>query len=140
MIKTIDGTIKRSSHYGSQGNEEFCLEVRIGLCAKEYNRLKKKRTDIVQSFLVALKNTVYDATGLGGVPHIGTASRAKKGIKMIQATFYMHKDIASQIGADVKEWCLYHSVDLQSHLENNRTGNLFAKSAIKKAMSQSEMH
>lgn len=140
MIKTIDGTIKRASHYGAQGNEEFCLEVRIGLCAKEYNRLKKKRTDIIQSFLVCLKNTVYDATKLGSMPHIGTASRASKGLKYINATFYMHKDVASQIGADVKEWCLYHKIDLQSHLENNSTGNLFAKSAINTALNQNKMH
>lgn len=140
MIKTIDGLIKRASHYGATSSEEFCLEVRIGLCAKEYNRLKRKRVNIIQSFLVSLKNTVYDATGLSSLPHIGTVSRASKGLKYLDITFYMHKDVASQIGADVKEWCLYHKVELQSHLENNKNGNLFAKSAIDKVLNESKMH
>ena len=43
----------------------------------------------------------------------------------------MSKDRASQFGADVSEWCLYHKVDLQSHIESNKNNTLIAKSAMR---------
>lgn len=135
MIKTIQGSIQRASHYGAQGNEEFCLKVDVGLDAKECNRLKKKRVNITHQYIVSLKNIVFDALNLRSLPHVGTIGRARNGIKTVQVTFYMSRDEASRIGADVSKWCLYHNVDLESHIENNKNA-LFAKVAIQKCLNE----
>lgn len=140
MIKEIKGYVKRSSHYGASEADMFCLEVIISVDSKAYNSLKKKQ-DPVQGFLVSLKNIVYDATQIDSLPHFEAgrdSKRAKNGLKTIRCTFYITKGKASQLGADVKNFCLYHKIDLQSHLENNKSNTLFAKSAIDQVLKEHE--
>lgn len=132
-IKSMRGSIQRARGYGQDGLE---LCVTVSFDAKEFNRIKKKQSPLAAG-MAQIKNVVLDATGVRGIPGYARASyssefpRASKGLVTLTLYFEISAYNAMQLGANIKDFCLYHAVDLNTTLENTRDqGHLFAKSAI----------
>lgn len=133
MIKSMYGTIQKQRGYGQDGLE---LKVTVSFCSKEFNRIKKKQNPL-ECFMPQIKNVVFDATNVRGIPSYSPVSmnqrwpRASKGLITLDLYFSISEFKAIELGADVKQWSLYHAVDLNTTLEATRhDGHLFAKTAI----------
>lgn len=133
MIKSMHGTIQKSRGYSNNGLE---LKVTVSFCSKEFNRIKKEQNPL-ECFMPQIKNVVFDATNVRGIPSYSRPSmhqqwpRASKGLITLDLYFSISDFNAKELGADTSQWCLYHSVDLNTTLEATRQdGHLFAKTAI----------
>ncbi len=137
-IVSMSGCIKRQSHYGSNG---FELVVTVSFDSKEFSRIRKAKENPLSTAMAQIKNVVFEATGIRGTPGYSRPSmnqefpRASKGLVTLSLTFDVSESQAKELGADIKEWCLYHSIELNKTLEKTRNdGHLFAKTAIASAM------
>ncbi len=128
MIKSMKGLIMRQRGYGQDG---FELAVTIQFDAT----LLRKHG--LSSYMPQIKNVVLDATGVRGMPSYARPTmnqefpRASKGVITLVVYFEISAFNASQLGANVKEYSLYHPVSLNETLEATRNdGHLFAKSVL----------
>ncbi len=132
-IKDMKGSVQR---HGGLGMGGFQLVVTVSFDSKEFNRIKKKK-DPLAAAMAQIKNVVFDATGVRGHPGYSRPSmnqkfpRASKGLVVLKLTFDISELNAKKLGADTKEFCLYHAVDLNTTLNKTREdGHLFAKTAL----------
>lgn len=133
LIRSMRGTIQRARGYGQDG---FELVVSVSFDAKEFNRIKKT-SDPLAVAMPQIKNVVLDATGIRGTPGYAAISmhqrfpRAKNGLVTLDLYFDVSAYNATELGADLKQYSVYHKVELNKTLEQTRDeGHLFAKSVL----------
>ncbi len=137
-IIAMSGRVQKQRGYGQDGLE---LVVAITFDAKQFNKIKQKSCPL-SAGMAQIKNVVFDATGIRGLPSYAAVSmgqrfpRASKGKISLLVYFDCSDFTAKLLKVDTtKTWGLYHPVNLQSALEQTQNdGHLFAKTAIASMM------
>jgi hypothetical protein len=138
-IKNMTGFIKKNPCFGAD-LDSFIFEVYVSTDAKQFNLIKKKSCPL-QHCMAQIKNVVFDKTNIRGTPSYAPVGykqrwpRAKNGLIVLKLTFDISHAKALNLGADLKDFCLYKQVDLNTTLNNTRlNGHLFAKTAMAQVM------
>lgn len=133
-IQKVQGYFQKERGYSSTGIE---LVVIVSFEAKQFNQFKKSQNPIAH-VIPQIKNVVYEATGVLGVPLVARHSykyqwpRASQGIIKIQMTFTVSNQfVLNRFKLDPLTFWGTQPVDLNSVFESTKNeGHLFARTAL----------
>ncbi len=140
LIKSMSANIQQVRGYGVDG---FELNVTVSFDSKEFAKIRKSKQDPLSESMAQIKNVVFEACGVRGVPGYSAVSmnqrfpRASKGLVTLELHFDISfSDVERITGQKFKRapYTFYHSIELQKTLDKTRNdGHLFAKTALASA-------